>query len=90
MVNTYKLYMQTVCRALSGGGNLNKGSPAMTEPEAEPRYPLHLTMGQLNDLKTLLDAATASEADPDAEIFALLDQVREVRRQAVGLCAPKV
>lgn len=52
---------------------------------SEPRYPLHLTMGQLSDLKTLLDAATASEADPDAEIFALLDQVREARKQAAGL-----
>lgn len=54
----------------------------MTDQKAEPRYPLHLTKGQLNDLKILLDAATASEANPDAEIFALLDQVREVRKQA--------
>ncbi|AZE48388.1 hypothetical protein C4K04_2716 [Pseudomonas chlororaphis] len=49
----------------------------------EPRYPLHLTLVQLNDLKTLLDEATASEPDPDAAIFALLDQVRSARKQAL-------
>lgn len=48
----------------------------------ETRYPLPLTLDQLSDLKTLLDAATASEADPNAEIFALLDQVREAHKRA--------
>jgi hypothetical protein len=54
----------------------------MSDQKAEPCYPLYLTIGQLNDLKILLDTVTANEADPDAEIFALLDQVREVRKQA--------
>ncbi|WP_324729631.1 hypothetical protein [Pseudomonas chlororaphis] len=57
----------------------------MTQPTTESRYPLHLTVRQLNALKTLLDAATVSEADPDAEVFELLDLVREARRQAANL-----
>ena len=55
------------------------------ENSRHDRAPLHLTLGQLNDLKILLEAATASEVDPDAEIFALLDQVREARKQTVSL-----
>ena len=61
----------------------------MADLITEPRYPLHLTMGQLNDLKTLLDAATASEANPDADIFTLLDQVREARKHTASLKTPK-
>ncbi|MDF4211111.1 hypothetical protein P2W50_31155 [Pseudomonas protegens] len=49
----------------------------------EPRYPLALTLAQLNDLITRLDASAAGEADPDAPVFALLDEVREARKQAL-------
>ncbi|RBB97318.1 hypothetical protein C3E97_028060 [Pseudomonas sp. MWU12-2115] len=51
-------------------------------PEAihEPRYPLHLTESQLRALTGYLDAVSTSEADPDAEVFALIDQVRQVRK----------
>lgn len=48
---------------------------------AQLRYPLHLTSEQLDALKRLLDTASASEADPDAEVFKLMDLVREARRQ---------
>ncbi|MHC8347738.1 hypothetical protein [Pseudomonas sp. RT6P73] len=58
-------------------------NPAM--PTTEPRYPLLLTMVQLNELKIILDAASASEGDPDAVIFSLLDQVREVRVKAANV-----
>ncbi|TMU77503.1 hypothetical protein FGA82_17935 [Pseudomonas fluorescens] len=58
----------------------------MTEPtRIEPRYPLALTLDQLNDLITRLDASAASESDPDAAVFALLDDVREARKQALSL-----
>lgn len=57
----------------------------MTEPTTEPRYALHLTIGQLTTLRTLLDVASASEADPDAGIFELIDQVRAARRQAASV-----
>lgn len=58
----------------------------MTEPtRLEPRYPLALTLDQLNDLITRLDASAASESDPDAAVFALLDDVREARKQALSL-----
>ncbi|MHC8403531.1 hypothetical protein ACYZTX_29935 [Pseudomonas sp. MDT1-17] len=56
----------------------------MNEPLTEPRYPLHLTAGQLNDLKIHLEKVSASEADPDAEVFTLLDLVREARKQAAA------
>jgi len=49
----------------------------------EPRFPIALTLPQMNDLITRLDASAASEADPNAEIFALLDQVRALRKQAL-------
>lgn len=49
----------------------------------EPRYPLALTLDQMNDLITRLDASAASEADPDAQVFALLNEVREARKQAL-------
>lgn len=58
----------------------------MTEPtRIEPRFPLALTLGQMNDLITRLDASAASEADPNAPVFALLDDVREARKQALSL-----
>lgn len=50
-------------------------------PESEPRFPLHLSVRQLNDLKGILDVAAQSEANPDAEIFKLIDQVRVSRRE---------
>lgn len=56
----------------------------MTDSNNEPRYPLHLTAQQLADIMILLDAASANEADPDAPIFELLNQVRAVRRQAAA------
>lgn len=49
----------------------------------EPRYPLTLTLAQLNDLITRLDASASSEADPDAPVFAMLDEVRDARKQAL-------
>lgn len=58
----------------------------MTDPtRIEPRFPLALTLGQMNDLITRLDASAASEADPNAPVFALLDDVREARKQALSL-----
>lgn len=55
----------------------------MSEPSAEPRYPLHLTLDQLTELRDRLGSAAAAEADPDAPIFTLLDQVRALRKQAL-------
>lgn len=55
----------------------------MTDLIAELRYPLHLTLDQLTELKARLDVAAAAEADPDAPIFSLLDQVRALRKQAL-------
>ena len=52
--------------------------------EHEPRYPLALTLAQLNDLVPLLDAAGEREGDPHAPIFSLIDLVREARRDAVA------
>ncbi|WP_137808368.1 hypothetical protein [Pseudomonas sp. G(2018)] len=50
---------------------------------AELRYPLHLTLDQLTELQARLDVVAASEADPDAPIFSLLDQVRALRKHAL-------
>lgn len=50
----------------------------------EARYALSLTLDQLTELKARLDAAASSEADPDAPIFALLDQVRALRKQVLS------
>ncbi|WP_130901865.1 hypothetical protein [Pseudomonas sp. Sample_23] len=61
----------------------------MTDPtRIEQRFPMALTLGQMNDLITRLDASAASEADPNAPVFALLDDVREARKQALSL-APR-
>lgn len=49
----------------------------------EPRYQLAVTLGQLQDLQTLLETASAGEADPDAEVFQLLDLVRKTRVEAI-------
>lgn len=49
----------------------------------EPRYPLALTLAQLNDLINRLDASAASEDNLDAPVFAMLDEVREARKQAL-------
>lgn len=49
----------------------------------EPRFPLALTRRQLQALAGYLDTVSTSEADPDAEVFTLIDQVRQVRKQAV-------
>lgn len=63
----------------------------MTEStRIELRYPLALTLGQMNDLITRLDASAASEADPNAPVFALLDDVREARKQALSLAVRPV
>lgn len=54
----------------------------MTESTQEPRFPLALTQRQLQALTCYLDTVSTSEADPDAEVFALIDQVRQVRKLA--------
>jgi len=54
----------------------------MTAPTPEPRFPLPLTQRQLQALTSYLDTVSTSEADPDAEVFALIDQVRQVRKLA--------
>lgn len=61
----------------------------MMSEDSGLRYPLFLTLYQLNALAGLLDAATASEADPDAPNIVLLDHVREVRKQAMASGANK-
>ena len=54
--------------------------------QTEPRYQLQpLTLGQLDLLKTVLEKASANEADPDAEVFELLDLVRKTRTNAIQL-----
>lgn len=53
----------------------------------EPHYPLSLTLAQLNELITRLDASAAGEANPDAPVFALLDELREARKQVLRLIA---
>lgn len=56
--------------------------------EAEPAgieyFPLHLTKRLLNELENVVEGASETIADPDADIFKLLDQVRTVRRQAAS------
>ncbi|WP_434598620.1 hypothetical protein M1D58_27470 (plasmid) [Pseudomonas sp. R4-76] len=54
----------------------------MTASTQEPRFPLALTQRQLQALTGYLDTVSTSEADPDAEVFALIDQVRQVRKLA--------
>lgn len=54
----------------------------MTDPIAEPRYALYVTRRQLDDLKSMLEAVSSGEGDPDDEVFDLLDLVRAVRREA--------
>jgi len=54
----------------------------MTTPTPEPRFALPLTQRQLQALTGYLDTVSTSEADPDAEVFALIDQVRQVRKLA--------
>ncbi len=51
----------------------------------EQRYTLAVTLGQLEQLKLLLEAASAGEADPDAPVFELLDLVRKARTEAILL-----
>lgn len=52
-------------------------------PAPETRYPLDLTLAQLDELKGILDAVSAGEGDPDALVFSILDKVRAVRRDAL-------
>jgi hypothetical protein len=44
---------------------------------------LPVSLKHLQFLQALLDAASAREADPDAEVFKLLDAVRKTRGEAV-------
>lgn len=44
---------------------------------------LPVSLKHLEFLQALLDAASAREADPDAEVFQLLDSVRKTRGEAV-------
>lgn len=63
----------------------------MATATPEPRYPLALTERQLRALTGYLDSVSTSEADPDAEVFALIDQVRQVRKQiATATAAPVI
>ncbi|OOG83211.1 hypothetical protein B0E42_20465 [Pseudomonas sp. A25(2017)] len=55
----------------------------MDRPVTEPHYQLDVTLGQLQDLESLLETASAGEADPDAEVFQLLDLVRKTRIEAI-------
>lgn len=53
---------------------------------SEPLYQLPpVTLGQLDELKAAFEAKSAGEADPDAEIFKLLDLVRKTRTDALRL-----
>lgn len=54
----------------------------MTASNLEPRFPLPLTRRQLQALMGYLDTVSASEADPAAEVFALIDEVRQARKLA--------
>ncbi len=51
----------------------------------ESRYLLSVTLGQLDELKRVLETASASEVDPDAPVFELLEMVRKVRTDAILL-----
>ncbi len=63
----------------------------MATATPEPRYPLALTERQLRALTGYLDTVSTSEADPDAEVFALIDQVRQVRKLiATSAIAPMI
>jgi len=63
----------------------------MTVANPEPCYPLPLTERQLRALTGYLDTVSTSEADPDAEVFALIDQVRQVRKLiATAAIAPMI
>lgn len=62
-----------------GDGNSVEGN----RPMIEPRYSLDFTLDQLDELQTALETVSASEADPEAEIFVLLDQVRKARVDAI-------
>lgn len=46
-------------------------------------YALSLTPKQLDELKSILERASMSEADPDAEVFVILDLVRAARVDAL-------
>jgi hypothetical protein len=63
----------------------------MATETPESRYPLALTERQLRALTGYLDSVSTSEADPDAEVFVLIDQVRQVRKQiATAAIAPVI
>jgi|GEM_PF-5296584 len=49
------------------------------------RHLLSVTLDQLHELKRVLETASATEADPDAPVFELLDMVRKVRTDAILL-----
>lgn len=51
----------------------------------ESRYLLSVTLSQLDELKRVLETASANEADPDAPVFELLEMVRKVRTDAILL-----
>ena len=48
----------------------------------DARYYLPVTLDQLQSLQSILDAVSAREADPDAEVFHLLEVVRRTRTDA--------
>lgn len=50
----------------------------------DPLYELPpVTLSQLDEMKAALEVASVSVADPDAEIFKLLDLVRKTRAHAI-------
>lgn len=48
----------------------------------DARYYLPVTLDQLQSLQSILDAVSAREANPDAEVFHLLEVVRKSRTDA--------
>lgn len=83
--------LSRILRAATSSEVQHLMKPGNGHSTPEPRYPLALTERQLRALTGFLDAVSTSEADPDAEVFALLDQVRSIRRQvAASTIAPMI
>lgn len=52
----------------------------------DTRYYLPVTLDQLQNLQSMLDTVSAREANPDAEVFQLLEIVRKTRSDAAKSC----
>nr|CEK42505.1 hypothetical protein PQBR55_0126 [Pseudomonas fluorescens SBW25] len=57
-----------ICESIVGRDNV---------PSNDTRYCLPVTLDQLQSLQSILDAVSAREANPDAEVFHLLEVVRK-------------